>query len=100
MVPLALFDIFELFLISFKPLGGWNTRDGILGASLGLLDVGIDLFKISNSSMLSVEGMKPRNTCYVIGIEVTHMLGDGRVGVHLVKWDFVFPWPCIVALFC
>jgi len=54
-----------------------------------LFGVGIGLFEVSNSSNLSVEGIKPRNTCYVIGIEVTHMLGDGRVGVHHVNWDSV-----------
>ena len=63
---------------------GWQ-----FGVSLGLLGVGIGFCEVSNSSNLSVEGMKPRNTCYVIGIEVTHMLGDGRVGVHHVNWDSV-----------
>jgi len=33
--------------------------------------------------------MNPRITCYVIGVEVTHMLGDGRVGVHHSNCDSV-----------
>jgi len=33
--------------------------------------------------------MKPQTTCYVIGVEVTHMIGDGRVGMHHMNYDFI-----------
>jgi len=89
LLPWALSDIFELLLASFEPFGGRYARDGIFGASLGLLGDGIGLFKISNSSKLSTKGMKPQITCCVIGIEVTHMLGDGRVGMHPVNCDSI-----------
>ena len=59
LVPLALFNVFELILVSFEPFGGRNARDGFFGASLGLLGIGIGLFEVSNSSNLSAEGMKP-----------------------------------------
>jgi len=50
---------------------------------------GIGLFKISNSSKLSAEGMKPQIMCCMIDIEVTHMLGNGCVGVHPMNSDFI-----------
>jgi len=86
--PLALFDVFELLLASFELFGGRYARDGIFRALLGLLGIGFGLFKVSNTSKLGSEGMKPRITCYVIGIKVTHMLEDGRVGVHRRNCDF------------
>ncbi|MDX6843383.1 hypothetical protein, partial [Hafnia paralvei] len=75
-------DVLECFLVSFELFGGRNVQDGLFGALLGLLGIGIGLFEVSNSSKLCAKGIKPRNTRYVIGIEVTHMLGDGCVGVH------------------
>jgi len=78
--PLALFDVFELLLYSFEPFGGRYPRDDIFGASLGLLGIGIFLFESSNTSELGVEGIKPQIMCYVIGVEVMHMLGDGACG--------------------
>ena len=33
--------------------------------------------------------MKPRIMCRVFGFKVTHMLGDGRVGVHRRNYDLV-----------
>jgi len=88
LVPLELFDVLELFLVSFEPFRGRNAWDGIVGASLGLLGIGIGLLEVSNSSNLGAEGMNHKYTCYVFGFEVTHMLGDGRVGVHHVNCDF------------
>jgi len=67
-------------LFSFEPFRGQNAWDGIFGASLGLLGIGIGSFVVSNSSKLSAEGMKPGTMCYMIGFEVTHMLGDGACG--------------------
>lgn len=85
----ALFDVFELLLARFEPFGGRYVRDRIFGASLGLLGFEIGLFELSNSAKLSVKGMKPRITCYVIDVEVMYMLGDRRVGVHPVNCDFI-----------
>ena len=54
-----------------------------------MLDIGLGLFEVSNISKLGAECMNPEYTCYVICLEVTHMLGDGRVGMHRRKYDVI-----------
>jgi len=73
--PLALFDVFELLLASFEPFRGRYARDCISGASFGLFGIGFGLFEENNTSKLGAEGMSPDYTCYVICLEVRHMLG-------------------------
>ena len=54
-----------------------------------MLDIGFGLFEVSNSSNLGVEGMNPEYMYFVNCWEVTHMLGDGRVGVHYKNCDII-----------
>jgi len=60
--PLALFDVFELLLASFEPFGGRYARDGIFGASFGLLSIGFGLFEVSNTSKLGIKVRTPEST--------------------------------------
>lgn len=64
-------------------------QDSISRVLCGLLGIGFGLLEVSNTSKLVVEGMNPKYKCYVFGVEVTHMLDDGRVGVHRVNYDSV-----------
>ena len=45
--------------------------------------------KVSNSSKSESEGMKPRTMGYLIVLEVKHVLGDRRVGMHHGNCDLV-----------
>jgi len=87
--PLAIFDVLELLLDSFEPIGDWYVRGGIFGVSSGLLGIEFGLFEVGNTFKLGAEDIKSRITCYVIDVEVTRMLGDERVGVHHVNCDLV-----------